>query len=74
MIIGSDIKLEVGRVYGPETHKSKILSIRGEQVKEFRFMVMRESNEQEYRDYFYSQYGNYPNNWIFSIFYEISPD
>lgn len=74
MIIGSDIKLEVGRIYGPDTHKGKVLNIRGEYVSEFRFMVMRESNRIEYKEYYHSQYGKYPNNWTFNMFYEISPD
>lgn len=75
MIIFSQIRLEIGKIYGPETHTNFKLHVEGQSHEEFRFMVMRESNKKEYLEYYKGKYGQYPKNEPFySNFYLISPD
>jgi hypothetical protein len=75
MIIFSIAKLEIGKVYGPETNETFRLHVNNQRIEEFRFMVMRESNRDEYFEYYKEVYGKYPTTEPFSdLFYEISVD
>ncbi len=74
MIIFSEIKLEIGKIYGPKTYPGKFLHVRKQVHKEFRFMVLRESNYDEYKEEYEKNYGPTKLKPLYDNFYLISLD
>lgn len=74
MIIFSIIELEIGKIYGPETHSNLKLHTKGTKHEQFRFKVMRKSNYQEYKKYYEDLYGLTLSEPWSDYFYKISPD
>jgi len=48
MIITTDIKLEVGRIYSEKDFPDRLFDHWDEMISEYRFQVLRESNKEEY--------------------------